>query len=82
MGWDVCQRWRRPQVSLSLLDTTDPRRQVTGRTIEVGRTPENRQGDVPLYLSDCARLHAISAWRPRRSAETIHSDIFNWIHAN
>jgi CDP-paratose 2-epimerase len=69
-------------VSLSLLETTELCAQITGRTIDVGQTPEQRAGDIPVYLSDCSRLEGMTAWRPRRDAHTILEDTFSWIVAN
>ncbi len=43
---------------------------------------ETRQGDVPIYLSDCARLFALDDWRPRRSAEQVLADIHEWIESD
>jgi CDP-paratose 2-epimerase len=43
---------------------------------------ETRQGDVPIYLSDCTRLFGLDEWRPRRSAEQVLSDIHEWIAAD
>ena len=45
--------------------------------------PEDpRPGDVPLYLSDTARLRALADWRPRRDARTILADVNSWIAAH
>ncbi len=43
---------------------------------------ETRQGDVPIYLSDCARLFELDEWRPQRSAEQVLADIHEWIAAD
>ncbi len=40
---------------------------------------ETRAGDVPVYISDCARLFDLDEWRPRRSAEQVLADIHEWI---
>jgi len=37
---------------------------------------------VPVYLSDCSRLHGLTDWRPRRSPREILTDIHSWICAN
>jgi CDP-paratose 2-epimerase len=56
--------------------------EITGKRIEVAETSEERQGDVPVYISDCARLFEHTDWRPQRDARTILSDIHEWIRAN
>lgn len=65
--------------SLSLRETTDLCREITGRTVDVRAAGEDRPGDIPIYISDCARLHAMTAWRPRRGPAEILADIHAWI---
>ncbi len=69
-------------VSLSLKETTEICRELTGREIEIKRAEEDRPGDVAVYISDCAKLNALTNWRPQRDARTILSDINDWIRAN
>ncbi|HKZ15005.1 MAG TPA: NAD-dependent epimerase/dehydratase family protein [Solirubrobacterales bacterium] len=68
--------------SLSLLETTAICRRLTGNEVPLTPVAETRQGDVPIYLSDCARLFELDAWRPRRSAEQVLADIHEWIAAD
>jgi CDP-paratose 2-epimerase len=68
--------------SLSLLETTDLCREISGNSVEVTASGESRPGDVRIYLSDCARLHAMTDWRPRRDARAVLEDVFDWIAAN
>jgi len=70
------------EVSLSLRETTNLCREITGRSVELASTMENRPGDVPIYLSDCARLFARSEWRPRRGPAEVLTDIFDWVHGH
>lgn len=65
--------------SLSLRETTELCRQITGRTVEVRASAEDRPGDVPIYISDCCRLHELTGWRARRGPAEILSDIHAWI---
>jgi CDP-paratose 2-epimerase len=67
------------EVSLSLLETTALCEEITGNRIAVGSTPDTRPGDVPIYLSDCAELHRLTAWRPRRGTQQVLADIHTWI---
>ena len=69
-------------VSLSLLETTALCAEITGNAIDVGSVSQARPGDVPVYISDCAALHARSAWRPRRGPREILADIHEWICAH
>ncbi len=68
--------------SLSLLETTALCAEITGHRLEVGSVPATRPGDVPVYVSDCAALSALTRWRPQRSARQILADIHAWITAN
>jgi CDP-paratose 2-epimerase len=69
-------------VSLSLAETTALCREISGRELPVGAAGEERPGDVPLYVSDCSRLFALTDWRPRRDAREVLEDIAAWIETN
>jgi CDP-paratose 2-epimerase len=68
--------------SLSLRETTDLCRELTGNTVEIAPVAENRPGDVPLYASDCSRLFERTTWRPRRPPRAVLEDTFTWIREN
>jgi CDP-paratose 2-epimerase len=68
--------------SLSLAETTEICRRLTGNEVPIEPVAETRAGDVPVYLSDCARLFDLDEWRPRRSAEQVLTDIYDWIAAD
>jgi CDP-paratose 2-epimerase len=70
------------ECSLSLRETTEICRRLTGNEVPIAPVPETRAGDVPVYLSDCARLFSLDEWRPRRSAEQVLADIHEWIAAD
>jgi CDP-paratose 2-epimerase len=70
------------ECSLSLLETTEICQRLTGYEVPLAAVPETRAGDVPVYLSDCARLFGLDEWRPRRSAEQVLADIHDWIAAD
>jgi len=67
------------EYSLSLRETTELCRQITGRTVEVRASAEDRPGDIPIYISDCTRLHELTGWRARRGPVEILTDIHAWI---
>lgn len=68
--------------SLSLLETTEICRELTGNEVEIEPVTETRQGDVPVYISDCSRLFGHTEWRPHHSAEDTLRDIHSWIAHN
>jgi len=70
------------EVSLSLRETTAICRELTGNEVPITPVAETRQGDVPIYLSDCGRLFNLDEWRPRRDAEQVLRDIHDWISSD
>jgi CDP-paratose 2-epimerase len=67
------------ECSLSLLETTEICRELTGNEVPIEPVLETRAGDVPIYLSDCGRLFGLDEWRPRRGPEEILGDIHAWV---
>jgi CDP-paratose 2-epimerase len=70
------------ECSLSLRETTEICRELTGNEVPIEPVAETRTGDVPIYISDCARLFGLDDWRPQRSAKRILADIHEWVAAD
>jgi CDP-paratose 2-epimerase len=70
------------KISASLRELTAICREVVGKEITIGSEPANRQADLRLFLADCGRLFARTAWRPRRDVKQTVADIFNWVRAH
>jgi CDP-paratose 2-epimerase len=68
--------------SLSLLETTDLCRELTGNEVPVEPAGEDRPGDVPVYISDCSLLYRHTDWRPQHGPTDILRDINDWIMEN
>jgi CDP-paratose 2-epimerase len=68
--------------SLSLIETTELCRELTGKTVPIGSVEETRAGDVPVYLSDCDLLYRHTQWRPKRTPRDILESIHRWIAEN
>jgi CDP-paratose 2-epimerase len=66
------------ECSLSLLETTEICRDLTGNEVPIGTEAETRPGDVPVYLSDCSRLHSLTSWRPKRGPRDVLADLLDW----
>jgi CDP-paratose 2-epimerase len=83
-GWDgrTVNAGGGRECSLSLAETTEICRRLTGNELPIGVVEETRPGDVPVYISDCAKLFGLDEWRPKRSAEAVLSDIYEWIVAD
>jgi len=65
--------------ALSLRETTELCREISGVSVAVDASSESRPGDLPIYVSDCSRLAAHTDWRPRRSSLDVLSDIHGWL---
>ncbi len=70
------------KVSLSLLETTQYCREITGNKIKIGREVMNRPGDINIYITDNRKISNDLGWYPRRGPEEILTDIFNWVKTN
>ncbi|MGB9184009.1 MAG: NAD-dependent epimerase/dehydratase family protein [Solirubrobacteraceae bacterium] len=68
--------------SLSLLETTALCAEITGNHLEVKASGSTRPGDIPVYVSDCTALTALTAWRPRHTAEDVLVALHEWIAAH
>lgn len=65
--------------SLSLREATALCAEITGKIVDVRPSGGDRPGDIPIYISDCTRLHEMTDWRPRRGPAEILADIHAWI---
>jgi CDP-paratose 2-epimerase len=70
------------EVSLSLREASAICARLSGHELDIGAIPEDRDGDVPLYISDCSKLFAHTSWRPKRDAECVLADIHDWIESD
>lgn len=66
----------------SLCELTALCQEITGRQIPIRSVPENRPADLRLYIGDCSRLFARTAWRPKRDVRRILQDIHTWVLEN
>lgn len=65
--------------SLSLLETTDLCRQISGQVIDIASNAAERPSDIALYISDNAKVTLRTGWSPQRSPEHTLRDIHVWI---
>ncbi|TMA76342.1 MAG: NAD-dependent epimerase/dehydratase family protein [Deltaproteobacteria bacterium] len=70
------------RVSTSLCELTELCRRVTGKTIAIDAVAETRTADVPLYVTDTARIEATLGWSPTRDLERVVVDTHDWMHAH
>lgn len=70
------------KVSVSLSELTDLCRRITGNRVGIKSVQGDRPADLRIYVSDCAKLKAFTRWEPKRSAEEIVGDTYDWIRSN
>lgn len=70
------------EVSVSLKELTQLCSHITGNRVQEDAELKNRPGDVPLYVTDNSLLTQATDWYPIKNAETILTDIFDWIKEN
>ena len=68
-----------PERSLSLLETTELCRSITGRSIEIEHVAEVRTGDVPFYVTDQSLIERAMAWQPEKSVRQTLESIHSWM---
>ena len=70
------------EVSVSLRELTSLCTEITGNTIPVRKTAEDRPGDVRIYLTDSRKVMDRLPWKPARSVYDIVREITEWITSN
>jgi CDP-paratose 2-epimerase len=68
-----------PDASASLLEMTGMCEIITGNALVMGRSPENRPGDVRLYITDNSRVRSALGWHPSTSVEKTLAAIDKWV---
>lgn len=69
-------------MSVSLKELSAVCRDITGNRVEISPVPENRSGDIRIFLGDHAKFTGVSRWRPRKDIKVVCGDIFSWIKGN
>lgn len=65
--------------STSLREFTALCEQVTGRNIPIGSVPEERPGDLKLFITDNSKVTAATGWAPKRDLTAILADSYQWL---
>lgn len=68
--------------SVSLLELTKLCREISGREIPIGSSPETNPVDVPFFVTDARRVQEAYRWRPETSVRAILSEIHSWLVEN
>ncbi len=67
--------------SLSLVETTDLCREITGKRIPVRAITDDRPADVKLYITDTTRIRQATGWTPRYTPRETLTSIYEWIQS-
>lgn len=70
------------KISLSLYETTDLCRQITGNRIAIGKEKATRPADLAIYITDNKKVSRDTGWSPKIKAGQILEDIYQWIDDN
>lgn len=68
--------------SASLLEMTKICEKITGNTIAIASEKETRTADLRIYITDNSLIEKEIGWKPKRSVETVFTDIYHWIKNN
>jgi CDP-paratose 2-epimerase len=68
--------------SVSLKELSGICASITGNTVKEHAVPDNRKGDIPIYITDNARISSTTGWAPVKTVPEIATDIFHWINNN
>ncbi|MHA8060055.1 NAD-dependent epimerase/dehydratase family protein [Aquirufa beregesia] len=64
--------------SVSLAELTDLCVQITGNSIPIASSTENRPGDLPIYITDNSRITAFSQWKPEINVPSLLREVHDW----
>jgi CDP-paratose 2-epimerase len=71
-----------PDISCSLLELTAVCQAVTGNEVEITPDPETSPVDIPIYLTDNARVSQAFDWKPSRTIEAVVAEVHDWLLAH
>ena len=66
-------------MSVSLQELTTLCRGRTGNEVAIARIPDTASVDVPVFVTDAARVRNATGWMPSLDAQAIIDDIATWI---
>ncbi len=68
--------------SLSLIETTQLCQAIIGKSTQVQECPEERPGDIPIFITDSSKVINKTGWQPTIKPEASLRDIYQWIFKN
>ena len=70
------------QNSASLQEMTAICEKITGNKITIGSETQTRPADLRMFITDNSLIEKEIGWKPKKSVETVFTDIFHWIKEN
>jgi CDP-paratose 2-epimerase len=67
------------ETSLSLLETTQLCQAITGQTIPIHAVFEERQDDLPLFITDSSKVIQKTGWKPTTTPQVALQRIYEWL---
>ena len=67
------------EISVSLCELTALCQGATGNKLPIGSVLENREGDIPLFISDSTKVIENTGWERHHSVQQIVEEITSWI---
>jgi CDP-paratose 2-epimerase len=67
------------QTSLSLLETTQICQAITGQPISIQSIAEERQDDVPIFITDSTKVMQRTGWHPTTNPTQTLQRIYEWL---
>ena len=68
--------------SISLCELTELCQKCTGNEIAIASIPEDRAGDIRIYITDNSKVIEKTGWKPEIAVEQIIEEIYDWIKDN
>lgn len=68
--------------SASLLELTQLCQKYVGNKISIKKVPENRVGDIRVYVTDNSKITGKTGWKPEITTDEIVEEIADWIRNN
>ncbi len=65
--------------SISLQELSALCRELTGNTVPVEESAEERPGDIKLYISDNSKVTKLTGWKPSIPVRKTVEDVYKWL---
>jgi CDP-paratose 2-epimerase len=67
------------ETSLSLLETTQICQAITQQQITIQSVPEERQDDIPIFITDSSKVMKRTGWKPTTDPKQALQRIYEWL---